>query len=51
MAVAISNIPVFKSKEAEDFIRKAEEAEKERGTIDFYEQRNTMKIILEKANL
>ena len=51
MAIAISNIPVLKGKEAEVFIRKAEEAEKERGTIDFSEQRNAMKIILEKANL
>ena len=51
MSIAIGNIPILTGKEAENFFRKAEEAEKERGTIDFSEQRNAMKIILEKANL
>ena len=51
MAIAISNIPVLKGKEAEDFIKKAEDAELERGTIDFSEQRLAMKKILERAEL
>ena len=51
MAIAISNIPVLKSEEAENFIRKAQEAEVERGTIDFSQQRITMQKILELAEL
>ena len=51
MAIAISNIPVLKGKEAEDFIMKAQEAEVERGSIDFSQQRNTMQKILELAEL
>ena len=34
MALAISNIPVLKGELAEEFIRKAKEAEKEKGSID-----------------
>lgn len=51
MALAISNIPVLKGKVAEEFVRKAEKAEKERGTIDFSKQRASMKAILAKAKL
>lgn len=51
MAIAISNIPVLKGKDAEDFIRKAQEAERERGSIDFSQQRDTMKKILEEAQI
>ncbi len=51
MAIAISNIPVLKGKEAEDFVKKAQEAEKERGTIDFSRERVAMHKILEKAQL
>lgn len=51
MAIAISNIPVLKGKEAEDFIKKAQNAEKERGTIDFSQQRFAMDKILERAEL
>lgn len=51
MAIAISNIPVLKGKEAEDFIKKAQEAEAERGTIDFSQQRIIMQKILEKSEL
>lgn len=51
MAMAINNIPVLKGKEAEEFIRKAKKAEKERGTIDFSKQRAIMKTILAKAKL
>lgn len=51
MAMAINNIPVLKGKVAENFIRKAKQAEKERGTIDFSKQRAAMKAILAKAKL
>lgn len=51
MAIAISNIPVLKGKEAEDFIKKAQEAERERGAIDFSQQRDTMRKILEEAQI
>lgn len=51
MAIAISNIPVLKGEEAENFIKKAQEAEVERGSIDFSQQRMTMLKILELAEL
>lgn len=51
MAMAINNIPVLKGKVAEDFVRKAEKAEKERGTIDLSKQRIEMRAILAKAKL
>lgn len=51
MALAISNIPVLKGKAAEAFIRKARQAEKERGSIDFSKKRAEMKAILAKAKL
>lgn len=51
MAIAISNIPVLKGKEAESFVKKAQEAEVERGSIDFSQQRITMQKILETAEL
>lgn len=51
MALVISNVPVLKGKVAEDFVRKAEKAEKERGSIDFSKQRAEMKTILAKAKL
>lgn len=49
--MAINNIPVLKGKVAEDFVRKAEKAEKERGTIDLSKQRIEMRAILAKAKL
>lgn len=51
MALQISNIPVLKGKVAEEFIRKAKQAEKERGTINMSAAREEMKIILSKAKL
>ena len=51
MAIAISNIPVLKGKEAESFVKKAQEAEVERSSIDFSQQRITMQKILETAEL
>ena len=51
MAIAISNIPVLKGDEAETFIKKAQEAERERGTIDFSQQRDAMRKILEDADI
>lgn len=51
MAIAISNIPVLDGKVAEEFVQKAQEAEKEKGTIDFSEQRVAMQKILDRANL
>ena len=51
MALAIINIPVLKGKAAEAFIRKARQAEKERGSIDFSKKRAEMKAILAKAKL
>ena len=51
MTIAISNIPVLKGEEAENFIKKAQEAEVERGSIDFSQQRITMQKILEVAEL
>lgn len=51
MALQISNIPVLKGKVAEEFIRKAKQAEKERGTINMSSAREEMKIILSKAKL
>ena len=35
MALAIGNIPVLTGEVAEEFVRRAEEAERNRGCIDF----------------
>lgn len=43
MALAISNIPILTGKVAENFVRKANEAEQNKGSIDFSEQRNLWK--------
>ena len=39
MALAISNIPVLTGEVAERFVRMAEEAERNRGCIDFSKER------------
>ena len=39
MALAISNIPVLTGEAAERFVRMAEEAERNRGWIDFSKER------------
>ncbi|WP_173805367.1 hypothetical protein [Prevotella sp. P5-92] len=49
MAMAISNVPVLTGEAAETFVRKADEAMKNRGSIDFTEQRAEMKLILANA--
>jgi len=49
MALAISNIPVLKGELAEEFIRKAKEAEKEKGSIDCAEMMEAMYTILERS--
>ena len=49
MAMAISNVPVLTGEAAETFVRKADEAMKHRGSIDFTEQRAEMKLILANA--
>ena len=51
MALAISGIPMLTGKEALAFRKKAEEAKKRRGSIDFTKQRAEMKAILAKAKL
>lgn len=51
MAMAISNVPVLTGDVAKDFIRKAEEAMKRRGSIDFSKQRAEMRKILANAKL
>ncbi len=51
MAIAISNIPVLKGKEAETFVEKAQKAESERGSIDFSKQRVAMNEILKRSQI
>lgn len=51
MALAISGIPMLTGEAAEVFRKKAEEAKKRRGSIDFSKQRAEMKAILAKAKL
>ena len=49
MAMAINNVPVLTGDAAEAFVRKADDAMKHRGSIDFTEQRAEMKLILANA--
>ncbi len=49
MALAISGIPMLTGEVARAFRNKAEEAMKNRGSIDFSKQRAEMKAILAKA--
>ena len=49
MAMAISNVPVLTGEVAKTFVRKADDAMKRRGSIDFTEQRAEMKLILANA--
>ncbi len=51
MAIAIKSIPTLRGKVARDFVKKAEAAEKNRGTIDFTKQAKIAKAILDKANM
>lgn len=51
MAMAISSVPVLTGKVAEEFVRKAQQAERERGTIDASKMMQNMQKILERSNL
>lgn len=48
MAMTISNIPVLTGEAAERFVRLAEQAEKERGIIDFSKEREVFKKMLKQ---
>ena len=47
MAMAISSVPVLTGKVAEEFIRKAQQTEREKGTIDTTDMMQNMRKILE----
>ena len=49
MAMAISSVPVLTGEVAEEFVRKAKQAEQERGTIDVSQMMQNMKAILERS--
>lgn len=49
MPLAISNIPVLKGELAEEFIRKAKKAEKEKGSIDCAKMMEAMYTILDRS--
>ena len=51
MAMAISSVPVLTGKVAEEFVRKAKKAERERGTVDTSEMMQNMQKILERSKL
>ena len=51
MAIAIKSIPTLKDKEAAAFVKKAEEAAANRGTINFTKQIKDAQAILAKAKL
>lgn len=51
MAMAINSVPVLTGKVAEEFIRKAQQAERERGTIDTSKMMQNMQKILERSNI
>ena len=49
MAMAISSVPVLTGDVAEEFVRKAKQAEQERGTVDVSQMMQNMKAILERS--
>ncbi|MBK9510798.1 MAG: hypothetical protein IPP61_02150 [Cytophagaceae bacterium] len=51
MALTIKGIPTLKSKEAKDFISRAEASIAKKGSVDFSKQLESTKRILEKAKL
>ncbi len=51
MAIAIKTIPTLTGQAAENFERKARNAEKKRGSIDFSQQKEEAKAILAKAKM
>jgi len=51
MAMPINSDPVLTGKVAEEFVQKAQQAERERGTIDTTEMMRNMRKILERSKL
>jgi ribosomal protein L7/L12 len=51
MAIPIRSVPTLKGKEAKEFVKKADEAYKNRASIDFSEEIKKSRIILEKAGM
>jgi hypothetical protein len=49
MATPIRAIPVLEGEVARRFLREMKKAEKERGTIDFSQQRKNYNLMLQKA--
>jgi hypothetical protein len=51
MAIAIKSIPTLENKAAQAFVKNADEALKNRGTVNFAQQVKTANSILAKAKL
>ncbi|MEX0810612.1 MAG: hypothetical protein WD048_00260 [Chitinophagales bacterium] len=51
MAIAIKSIPTLKDKVAKDFVKNANEATRNRASIDFSKQIQTARSILDKAKI
>ena len=51
MSQPISSVPVLTGKVAEEFVRKAQQAERKKGTIDTTEMMRNMRKILERSKL
>ena len=51
MALAISNIPVLTGEVAEEFVRRAEEAERNRGCIDFSREHEECQVFERKNRI
>ena len=49
MAMPINNVPVLTGRVAERFVKRAEDAIRRRGTVDFSKQKAEMKAILANA--
>ena len=49
--MAISSVPVLTGKVAEEFVRKAKKAERERGTVDTSEMMQNIQKILKRSKL
>ena len=51
MAITIKCIPILRSNDAKNFIRKADSSIKNRATVNFSQQVKTSLAILEKAQM
>ena len=51
MALEIKTIPTLRGKEAERFVKEADEAYRKRGKTDFSKQVKIARAILKKANM